>query len=465
MKTSNCIMNTSMSHLAILLCAILLSSLFPSEPALAQGCSTPSFGPPRWFGTGTASGSVTVGDFNGDGKLDLAVAGGNNVSVLLGNGDGTFQTSINSAAGESAATPVVGDFNGDGKLDLAFGAGASGLVSVLLGNGDGTFQAPAFYYAGPDPLSIAGGDFNRDGKLDLVVANRGSGANNFTDSSVLVLMGNGDGTFQPAVAYGPVANPYSIKVGDFNGDGNLDLAVANGGVIPSYDGAGVSVLLGNGDGTFQSAVTYEAGVHCYDLAVGDFNGDGKPDLAVRAVWPERFGVLLGNGDGTFQAPAAYSPVGNPFSLAVGDFNGDGRLDLALAIGPSGPVSVLLGNGDGTFQTAANYTAGTYPVGAAVGDFNGDGKPDLAVVDNASTNVAVLLNTCVSTGPSLAVSLSNATLTLFWPFPSTGFVLESTPSLSPPNWQPAVEAPLTNNGLLEVLVPVNPGSRYFRLHKP
>ena len=460
-------MNTSVSHLAVLLSALLLSSLFPSEPALAQGCPTPSFGPPRWLDAGTNSHySVTVGDFNGDGKLDLAVAEGNNVSVLLGNGDGTFKAPINSATGTSGGFVAVGDFNGDGKLDLARVNNATipYSVSVLLGNGDGTFQAPVNYTAGPYPFRLAVGDFNGDGKLDLVVANRGS-LYNFADSSVLVLLGNGDGTFQPAVAYGPVANPYSITVGDFNGDGNLDLAVGNSGVIPSNDGAGVSVLLGNGDGTFQSAVTYEAGVHCYDLAVGDFNGDGKPDLAVRAVGPERFGVLLGNGDGTFQAPAAYSPVGNPFSLAVGDFNGDGRLDLALAIGLSGTVSVLLGNGDGTFQTAANYTAGTYPVGVAVGDFNGDGKPDLAVVSYASTNVAVLLNTCVSPGPSLALSFSNATLILSWPLPSTGFVLESTPSLRPPNWQPAPESVVTNNSLLEVLVPVSPGSRYFRLHKP
>jgi hypothetical protein len=159
---------------------------------------------------------------------------------------------------------------------------------------------------------------------------------------------------------------------------------------------------------------------------------------------------------------------------VADFNGDGKLDLAHANlansqNPDGTVSVLLGNGDGTFQTAVTYALGTNadPECVAVGDFNGDGKPDLAVAgyELSSGGVAVLLNTCVSTGVALSIVSSNSTLTLSWPFPSTGFVLESTPSLRPPNWQPAPESAVTNHSLLEVLVPVNPGSRYFRLRKP
>src|ERR1035437_3155166 len=236
MKTSNCVINTSVFHAAVMAGATLLSSLFPSEPALAQGCPTPSFGPPRWLDAGTNTYSVAVGDFNGDGKLDLVVnnaGSAGTVSVLLGNGDGTFQAPINSAAGTASRSLVVGDFNGDGKLDLAMGA--NGAVSVLLGNGDGTFQAPINSDAGRDPMWVAAGDFNRDGKLDLVVANKGTLANNFSDSSVLVLLGNGDGTFQAAAEYGPVVNPYCVAVGDFNGDGNLDLAVPNGGAPPPYN--------------------------------------------------------------------------------------------------------------------------------------------------------------------------------------------------------------------------------------
>jgi hypothetical protein len=157
---------------------------------------------------------------------------------------------------------------------------------------------------------------------------------------------------------------------------------------------------------------------------------------------------------------------------VGDFNGDGKLDLVVADTTArGSINVLLGNGDGTFQTPVSYGWGmdtdTFAY-VAVGDFNGDGKPDLFVgirLTGGGGVVTALLNTCVSASPSLAIMVTNSTLTVSWPFPSTGFVLESTPSLSPPNWQPAPESAVTNNGLLEVLVPVNPGSRYFRLHKP
>jgi uncharacterized protein (UPF0548 family) len=496
-------MKTSVFHAAVMACAILSSSLFPSEPSLAQGCPTPSFDPPNWFDLGAAAhlpNSVAVGDFDGDAKLDLAVANwGRNpadtpdfrgsVSVLLGNGDGTFQAAANYSAGSWPMSIAVGDFNRDGKPDLAAantepatpsGYGeARGSVSVLLGNGDGTFQPAVNYSVGTNPVSVAVSDVNGDDKPDLIVAASGSNPN-FFDSSVSVLLGNGDGTFQPAVNYSTGPHTTSLAVGDFNGDGKPDLAVANyGSHARNYTDASVSVLLGNGDGTFQRAVNYSGGSLPLSVAVGDFNGDGKPDLAVGNYgWLKSdygISVLLGNGDGTFQAAVGFpfDPTGatiyEPDSIAVGDFNGDGKLDLAVADGshsnPAPGVLVLLGNGDGTFQTAVNFDAGPGSTSVALGDFNGDGAPDLAVANGPSASVVVLLNTCVSASPSLAVSLSNATLTVSWPFPSTGFVLESTPSLSPPNWQPAVETPLTNNALLEVMVPVNPGSRYFRLHKP
>src|SRR5262249_8558076 len=192
-----------------------------------------------------------------------------NVGVLLGNGDGSFQQAITYAVGSSPRSVAVGDFNGDGNQDLAVANGGTANVSVLLGNGDGSFQAAQNFAAGSRPGAVAGGDLHRDGKPALAVANRGSG-------NVSVLLGNGDGTFQPAQNFAAGANPISVAVGDFNGDGNPDLAVAGGTGAAS----GVRVLLGNGDGSFQAAQTYAAGILPQSVAVGDFNGDGNPDLAV-----------------------------------------------------------------------------------------------------------------------------------------------------------------------------------------
>jgi len=298
-------------------------------------------------------------------------------------------------AGSGPQSVAVGDFNGDGKPDLAVVNSYSNNVSILLGNGDGTFQIHVDYPTGAQPGSVAIGDFNGDGKLDLAVVNSYS-------NNVSVLLGNGNGTFQPAVSYGTGSGtgPAFVAVGDFNHDGKLDLAVANS------NSSNVSVLLGNGDGTFQTAVNYDVGGAPTSIAVGDFNHDGKLDLAVAVPVPgpsTYVSVLLGNGDGTFQTAVNYNAPYAPDAVAVGDFNGDGNLDLVVG-NRSSNISVFLGNGDGTFRTAVNYSAGYNPSSVAVGDFNNDGTLDLAVANSgSSTTVTVLLQ-------SPTVSLSNTRLT-------------------------------------------------------
>ncbi|MDP9193738.1 MAG: FG-GAP-like repeat-containing protein [Acidobacteriota bacterium] len=361
----------------------LATSNFGSNSvSILAGTGDGTFDAAVHYPAGTNPYWVATGDFNADGAIDLAVANNTlgDVSVLMGNGTGAFQAPITFETAEQAAQVSVADFNGDGKSDLAV-VNAQG-ISILMNVGTcslscSTIAAPVHYTVGGAPNGLATGDFNRDGNTDIAAATRD--ANN-----VVINLGNGDGTFYSGVTIGVATNPDSATAGDFNRDGSLDIAVANSG------SNNTSVLLGNGDGTFQSPVAYALGTTPRSIAAADFNRDGILDLVSANGGSDDVSVLLGNGNGTFQTPIHYGAGTTPFHVAAGDFNRDGRVDLAVANFGSANVSILTGNGNGTFQTAVNFAAGTNPRSIVSADLNRDGKVDLAAVNNGSGNVSVLL---------------------------------------------------------------------------
>src|SRR5215475_561619 len=341
------------------------------------------FGPAQNYAVGIQPYGVALGDFNGDGKLDLAITnvGSSNVSALLGKGDGTFGPARSYKVGLYPQCVAVGDFNGDHKLDLVVGNTGGNTVSVLLGNGDGTFRLAVNYSVGTSPSSVVVGRFNSDSRLDLAVANFGN-ASICEEGSVTILLGNGDGTFRHTGQYDAGQCPRSLVAADFNADGRLDLATQN------------SILIGNGDGSFQQTQSYHPGQVPGWIAVGDFNRDHRLDIAgnVRLnIFARAIAIYIGNGDGTFEIPEEQLAGDWPVSVAVSDFDLDGKLDLATTGVNISKVSVLMGNGDGSFQPPVTFPVGPKPVSVAIGDFNGDGRPDLVVTNNGANSVSVLFN--------------------------------------------------------------------------
>ena len=326
----------------------------------------------KGYDAGGSAAAIAIGDFNGDGKVDLAVGSNyHNVNVLLGNGDGSFQAARTfDSGGDTPLSLAVGDFNGDGKSDLAvaslFNGGGTGSLSVLLGNGDGTFQTALTYPLGTYPGSIAVGDFNGDHKLDVALGNT-----LLLPGTISVLLGNGDGSFQAPENFDAGGDAEALAVADFNGDGTLDLATVNDYNNSSDGQSQAGVLIGNGDGTFQPAQDFPLGTHRSHegdegypafIKVGDLNGDGKPDLAIANEHANTTGVslLLGNGDGTFQTPQVLATAYPTSSVALGDFNGDGKPDLAVTspfYAPPG-VGVLL-NQLVTTTTVSGTATSTY----------------------------------------------------------------------------------------------------------
>ncbi len=360
--------------------------------SVLRGNGDGTFGPATAEAVGLRPDAVAVGDVNGDGRLDLVTANAgstltgisadNTVSVLLGNGDGTFAAAVNYGVGNNPVAVAVGQFTGDGHLDLVTTNRGDNTLSVLPGKGDGTFGPAASEDVGSGPTSVAVGDLNGDGRLDLVTANNFA----FTAS---VLLGRGDGTFLAPGSLPAGVGPAAVAVGQFTHDGTLDLVAAN----PNEDQ--VSVLLGRGDGTFQPAATYPVatggvGLGPLAVAVGDLNGAGTADIVTANHSDSTVSVLLGRGDGTFLPPAIYHVGNDPDAVALGDLNGDGRLDLVTANKLDGTVSVLLGNGDGTFQAAKTYAVGQGPAALAVGTFTDDGHPDIVTANAQDQTVSVLL---------------------------------------------------------------------------
>jgi len=408
---------------------------------------------------GSGPHSVEVADLKGHGKMDILTANRlrNAVGILLGNGDGYFVAATNFPANSDPESTATGDFDGDGTIDIlvANQIGEWGFQTLLRGHGDGTFDPPTNLIRGITMLAkfIAAGDFNQDEKLDFVCADWVAGL-----VEVMTNQGNGhfesQGTF-PVGGYASVS-AYHLAVADLNKDGKLDVVTANNG------SNSVGVLLGRGDGTFEPATNFPAGNTPFGVAIGDFNADGKLDVATADRGGNTVSVLLGSGNGAFGLPAHY-PVGSlPRSVATGDFNLDGRLDLVVANDGTNTVSVLVGNGDGTFAAAVNFKVGRMPLSVAVGDFDRDGQLDIVTPNFNDGTVSVLLN---ETFPVLRIMSINDQISLAWPVSATGFVLEASSDLAVTNnWQAVTDNPVVIGSQQVVTNSIGLENKFYRLRR-
>ena len=382
--------------------------------------------------------SVAIADVNADGIPDLLVANQeqfgteSSVGVLLGNGDGTYQPAVTyDAGGISAYAIAVADVNADGHPDLLVADGCSsgtycspdGVLAVLLGNGDGTFQSPHSYDTGGSDIyhaNVAVADLNGDNKLDVAISH-GCGGTTCATGTVSVLLGDNSGAFGSATTYDTGGNGASwVAIADMNGDSKPDLVAVNWcsalcGTSTPIEGS-VGVLLGNGDGTFKTAVAYPSGGNgSRSVALADLNGDGTIDVLTASCGPEACApsfpggtaaVLLGSGNGTLQAAVPYSAGNSPDAIQATDLNGDGKPDMVVGnwgtvdgASNKGSITVLQGTGSGSFQATRTLLAGGNEVpSVAVGDLNGDGNPDVVTADiggtyryNTAGSVSVFLN--------------------------------------------------------------------------
>lgn len=358
------------------------SVLFRPDIESLEGRRVLAFTAPVSFPVGTNPAGIAVGDFNGDARDDMAVVNtGVSVSVLMSNGDGSFQPKVDYPVGLGAVDATAGDLNGDGKLDLIV-VGAA--VDVLMGNGDGTFAEAISFPVTATAHSIKVGDFNNDGKVDVGTTN---------NNSASVLLGNGDGTLQTPLVSTVLGNNINLVVGDYNRDGYLDMATSNTASIGT-----INVLRGRGDGSFEPYSSYYAFSAPVYLATGDFNNDGYLDFACpNSYAATSMSIIMNNGDGTYAPPHTYGIAQTGYEIEVEDFNNDGYDDFAVRGGSKYMISH--GKGDGTFYPSVDFAtpSGRFEAGTH-GDFNGDGAVDLAY---PSTNGVTVLTNDNADGQNLA----------------------------------------------------------------
>jgi hypothetical protein len=351
---------------------------YENTVSVMLGAANAAFDSPVSYSTGALPFTLIAADLRKNGRIDLVTVNMPNgidqpgvVSVLLGNGDGTFQVHVDYSVGDFPTGVVAGDFNGDGKIDLAITNKFDNAISILYGNDDGTFQPQMSVAVGSEPTSIGAGDFNRDGRTDLIASCVGSGV-------VSVLLNTGAGTFTRVDTSSGVLGPSKslVVTGNFANDGNLDAVISTETQL--------YLLKGEGNGSFMSPtpVLGTTAGEIYSLVAVDINHDGKIDLAYGSVGPTVFSVVFGNGSGKFSTPVT-SPIVAIESIALADINGDGFLDLVAAEQWLNSVAIVLGNGKGQFGLAktVNLSGTVYgPNSSVVADFNGDGKLDLAVAE-------------------------------------------------------------------------------------
>ena len=357
--------------------AFLAAAVWVASAAAATG---PGFSAPVQPPVGEAPFRVVAADLDGDGRADLASAdhGSSSASVVLGRGDGSFRPRV---AYRTAARPediASADVNADGRPDLITASeGRRGLVSVLFNDGAGRFHRDRAYPTGATAPAVAAADVNRDGVVDILTANIGS-------RDLAVLLGQGGGRFGAALRVTGGDGAVDLDVGDLNGDGNPDVALAT-----AHRGDAVAIRLGNGDGTFGPKTKYVAGSDPDGVTIADLNRDGRLDLAVTNADEGSVSVFPGRGDGAFNAESRYLMSANDDAVMVADFDGDGIPDIATSSVSDAPA-VASGRGDGTFKPARSLEW-LYEQGGAVADFNGDGRPDLAFAAVGDPQADVYLN--------------------------------------------------------------------------
>ncbi|UCD39183.1 MAG: VCBS repeat-containing protein [Fidelibacterota bacterium] len=349
------------------------------------------------YQTGTPGG-IAAADINNDSNVDLVVvnASSNTVTTLMGTGDGTFQSGTTlGLSGESWAISIA-DINDDGNQDLAVAILEIGCIQVFLGVGNGTFQPSMWYMLAWNPLCVHTSDLNGDGHIDIYVSQFDFEVSHPEGNVITIMLGNGDGTFQSEIHYPTGTRVEDVEAADVDGDGDLDL-------VATILNFAVRTYLNNGDGAFQLLDRYTAVPHPEDIAAADLDGDGDIDLAVADKY-SGISVLLGNGDGTFQPQIAYAIGDLPHSVDACDLDGDGDLDLAITNTGLNCVSIVRGNGDGTFQSGIDYPTGLTPWNFAAADLDGDGDIDLATANHADGTISVLFNHPSDAGIALSDSI-------------------------------------------------------------